>query len=131
VVLRHFGDVSSSQSLGLVWKKLNVTQQNMHSPIKRNVGPTATQNKHRKQKPGLVAFTTSGLEMEWVYSQRKRQVRKEISKEKVKKKMNWERIRFKTSKQYISAVIKNRTKGALRPGTRTGPTKMLIPQKRK
>jgi len=61
----------------------------------------------------------------------KEKTSKEGDKEKVKKKMNWERIRFKTSKQYISAVIKNRTKGALRPGTRTGPTKMLIPQNRK
>jgi len=52
----------------------------MHSPIKRN----ALQHKinTKKLKPGLVAWET-----EWVYSQRKRYVMVEISKEKVKKKV--------------------------------------------
>jgi len=48
----HFGNVSSSQSLGLVWKKLNVTQQK-HTFTNRKKCIT-TENKHKK--PGLVAF---------------------------------------------------------------------------
>jgi len=52
-------------------KKLNLTQQkSMNSPIKRNV--LKHKKKHKKLKPGLVAFMTSGLEMERVYSQRKK-----------------------------------------------------------
>ena len=52
-------------------------------PYVAGYGPS--QNKHKKLMPGLVAFTTSGLETEQVNSQKKRQVREEITKEKVKK----------------------------------------------
>jgi len=49
----HFGDVSLSQSLGLVWKKLNVTTKSMHLPTKRNI----LQHKIKtKLKPGLFTF---------------------------------------------------------------------------
>ena len=60
--------------------KPNLIQQSMHTPIKRN----ALQHKinTKKLKPGLVAWET-----EWVYSQRKRYIMVEISKEKVKKKV--------------------------------------------
>ena len=50
----HFRDVSPSQSPGLVWKKLNLPQQK-HAFTNQKKG-TTTQNKHRKLKPGLVAF---------------------------------------------------------------------------
>ena len=50
----HFGDISSSQSLGLVWKKLNITRQK-HTFAKQNKHNT-TKNKHKKLKPCLVAF---------------------------------------------------------------------------
>ena len=43
----HFEDVSPSQYLGLVWKKLNLTQKRTHSAIKKC---TRTQNKHTKTK---------------------------------------------------------------------------------
>jgi len=50
----RFGDVSPSQSLALVWKKLNLTQQ-MHA-FTNQKKCTATRNKHKKLKPGLVVF---------------------------------------------------------------------------
>ena len=50
----HFGDVSRSQSLGLVWKKLNLTQHKHAFANQKKC--TTTQNKHTKLKPGLVAF---------------------------------------------------------------------------
>jgi len=49
---------------------------------------------------------TSGLEMEWVYSQRKRQVREEISKEKVKKKRKWKA--YVINKQTIHITPKSK-----------------------
>jgi len=57
VVLRptkigHFGHFSPSQSLGLVWKKLTLTQQK-HAFTKKCI---KTQNKLKKLKPGLVTF---------------------------------------------------------------------------
>ena len=63
----HFGDISASLSLGLAWKKLNLTQQKHVLTNQKKC--TTTQNKHRKLKS---PFTTSSLETEWVYSQRKR-----------------------------------------------------------
>ena len=63
--------------------------------------------------------TTSGLETERVYSQRKRQVREEISKERAKKKDKWESIRYKQANSLYSAEINNRIEGALRPGAGT------------
>jgi len=65
---------------------------------------------------------TSGLEMERVYSQRKRQVKEKISKEKVERKGKWESIRYKQANNTYSTKIEinNRMKGALRPGARTG-----------
>jgi len=54
----HFGDVSPSQSLGLVWKKTKPdTTKSTHSPIKRNVLQHKINTK--KLKPGLVAFYDS------------------------------------------------------------------------
>ena len=50
----HFGDVSPSQSLGFVWKKLNPTQQKHAFANQKKC--TTTQNKHKQLKPGLVAF---------------------------------------------------------------------------
>jgi len=51
----HYVDVSPSQSLGLVWKKLNLTQQK-HAFTKQQKC-TTTQNKHKKTKAWfLVAF---------------------------------------------------------------------------
>ena len=49
----HFGNVSPSQPLGLVWKKIYVTQKSMHSPIKQKM---YYNTKLKKPKPGLVAF---------------------------------------------------------------------------
>jgi len=49
----HFWDVSPSQSLGAVWKKLNVTQQK-HAFIHQKKCTTTQNNK--KLKPSLVAF---------------------------------------------------------------------------
>ena len=77
----HFRDVSPSQSLALVWKKLNLIEQK-HAFANQKKCST-TQNKHKKLKS---PFTTNGLETEWVNSQRKRWVKEKISKEKVKKK---------------------------------------------
>jgi len=68
----------------LEWKKINLTQQKHAFTDQKKC--TTTRCKHKKLKPGLVAFTTSGLETEWVYSRRNREVREEISKEKVEKK---------------------------------------------
>ena len=61
-----------SQANVLAWygKKLNVTRQKHAFANQKKC--TATQNKHKKLKPGLVALTTSGLQTEQVYSQRKR-----------------------------------------------------------
>jgi len=67
----------------LAWygKKLNLKQQKHEFNNQKKY--TTTQNKHNKTKAMFsLLFTTSGLEMEWVYSQKK----KEISKENVKKK---------------------------------------------
>ena len=44
----HFGHVSPSQSVGLVWKKLNLTQQN-HTFTNQKKW-TTTHNKHKKTK---------------------------------------------------------------------------------
>jgi len=68
----------------LAWheKKLNQTQQ--EHAFTNQMKHTTTQNKHKKTKTTF--FTTSGLEMEQVYSQRKRYVREEISKEKCREK---------------------------------------------
>ena len=45
----HFGDVSPSQSIGLVWEitKPNTTNAHIHQ---------WKENKHKKIQPGLVAF---------------------------------------------------------------------------
>ena len=48
----HFGDVSPSQSIGLVRKKLNLTQRKHAFTNQKK--RTATQTE--KPKPGLVAF---------------------------------------------------------------------------
>jgi len=50
----HFADICPSQSLGLVWKKLNITQQkdtftNQKKCIQNKINT-------KKLKPGLVAF---------------------------------------------------------------------------
>jgi len=50
----HFGDVSPCQSLGLVRKKLNLTQQ-IHAFTSQKKCAT-TQDKYKRLKPGLVAF---------------------------------------------------------------------------
>jgi len=65
---------------------------------------------------------TSGLEMERVHSQRKRQVKEKISKEKVERKGKWGSIRYKQANNTYSTKIeiKNRMKGTLRPAARTG-----------
>ena len=47
----HFGDVSISQSHGLVWKKLNLTQQKHAFTNQKKC--TTTQNKHKKTKTGF------------------------------------------------------------------------------
>jgi len=68
-----------SQSLGLVWKKLNLTQQKHASTNQKKC--TTTQNKHKKLKPGLVAHYDIRLgNGAGLFSKEK------ISKEKVKKK---------------------------------------------
>ena len=46
----HFGNVSPSQPLGLVWKKLK-TNESTHSPIKRNV------LQHKKTSKTLARFS--------------------------------------------------------------------------
>ena len=50
---RSFRRLSPSQSLSLVWKKLNLTQQKHTFTNEKKC--TTIQNKHRKLKPGLVA----------------------------------------------------------------------------
>ena len=50
---RSFRRRSPSQSLGLVWKKLNPTQQKHIFTSQKTC--TTTQNKHKKLMPGLVA----------------------------------------------------------------------------
>jgi len=65
----HFGDISPSRSLGLVWKKLNLTQQKHAFTNEKKC--TTTQYKTQKLKLGLVTFMPSGLEIAQVYSQRK------------------------------------------------------------
>jgi len=95
---RHF-----PQANLLAWygKKLNLTQQKHAFTNQKMYYKCTTQNKHKKLKPGLVAFYDIWPRaVQQVYSQRKKQVREEIHK-KVKKKLNTE--------------IKNRIKGALRP----------------
>ena len=69
-----------------------------------------------------VCVMTSGLEMERVHSQRKRQVKEKISKEKVERKGKWGSIRYKQANNTYSTKIeiKNRMKGTLRPAARTG-----------
>jgi len=52
--ISHFGDVSASQSLGLVWKKLNLAQQKHAFTNQKKY--TTKQNIRKKLKPGLVAF---------------------------------------------------------------------------
>ena len=80
----HFGDVSPSQSLGMAWKKLNLTQQKHAFTSEKKC--TATQNKPKKLKPGLVAFydirpgNGAGL------FSKKKISKGGLSKEKVKKK---------------------------------------------
>jgi len=49
----HFGHIPPRQSLGLVWKKLNLTQQKHAFTDQKKC--TITQNKCKKIKPGLVA----------------------------------------------------------------------------
>jgi len=67
----YFGEVSPSQSLGLVWKKTKPNTKK-HALINQKKC-TTTQNKHKKTKARFrSAFTTSSLETEWVCSQRKR-----------------------------------------------------------
>jgi len=44
----HFGDVSTSQSFGLVWKKINLTQQKQAFTNQKKCA--TTQNKHKKTK---------------------------------------------------------------------------------
>jgi len=44
----HFGDISPRQYLGLVWKKLNLTQQKYAFTNQKKC--TTTQNKHKKTK---------------------------------------------------------------------------------
>jgi len=76
----HVGDVSPSQSLGLVRKKLNITQQKHAFTNQKKCTSTITQ----KRKPGLVTFydiqprNAAGL-----CSNEK--IREETSKEKMKK----------------------------------------------
>jgi len=50
----HFGDVPPSQSLGLVWKKLNLTQQK-HAFTNQKKCTTTQNNQKKLLKPGLVA----------------------------------------------------------------------------
>jgi len=77
----HLGDVSPSQSLGLVRKKPNITQQKHAFTNQKKCTSTITQ----KRKPGLVTFydiqprNAAGL-----CSNEK--IREETSKEKMKKK---------------------------------------------
>jgi len=49
----HFADVLPSQSLGFVWKKLNLTQQ--RHTFNNQKKCTTTKNKHKKLKPGSAA----------------------------------------------------------------------------
>ena len=64
-------NVSPSPSLGLVWKKLNVTQQ-MHAPTDQKKCNT-TQNKHKKTRfSGLLRHLAWKVETVWVYFRRKR-----------------------------------------------------------
>jgi len=67
---------------------------------------------------------TSGLEMERVYSQRKRQVKEKISKEKVERKGKWGSIRYKQANNTYSTKIeiKNRMKGRITPRSPDGAT---------
>ena len=98
----HFGDVSASQSLGLVWEKQYVTQQQQHTFTKQKKC-TTTQNKHKKLKPGLVTFTTTSLEIQQVYSQGERWVRK-----KWRKKVKWRSIRYEQANNIQKSKVESR-----------------------
>jgi len=56
----HFGDVSPSQSLGLVWKKLNLTQRQKHTFTNQKKSST-TQNKHKNYSQVESPFMTSSM----------------------------------------------------------------------
>ena len=100
----HFGDVSLGQSLGLVLKKLNLTQQRYAFTNQKKC--TRTRNKRKKLKPSIVAFydiwpgNGAGLFL--------------MEKDK------WGSIWYKQANNIYCAKIKNRIKGALYPGARTG-----------
>jgi len=80
----HFGDFFPSHSLGFVWKKLKLTRPKHAFATQKEC--SATQNKHNKLKPGLVAFNDirpgngAGLFSEEKIS------KGEISRKQVKKK---------------------------------------------
>jgi len=59
----HFGDVPQA-SLCAWYGKTTRHNKSTHSPIKTDAPGTITP---KKLKPGLVAFMTSGLEMERAY----------------------------------------------------------------
>ena len=65
--IHHFGEAAPSQSLGLVWKKLNPTQQK-HEFTNQKKCKATQKTKARFSR----LFATSGLEMMCIYSQWKR-----------------------------------------------------------
>jgi len=122
----HSGDVSPSQSLGLVCKKLNLTQQKHAFTNQKKCTTTEKKINTKKLKPGLVAF----------YDIRRGNKAGLFSKEKISKggdeygKGEEKRARgeeYDINKQtiyiyiYMLCVeIENRIKGALHPGAHTG-----------
>jgi len=59
--------------------------------------------------------------MEWVYSQRKRRVREEISKEKVKKKGKWEAYNINKQTVYLALKSKIESRVHYAPKPTRGP----------
>jgi len=101
------------QSLGLVWKKIIMTQQNHYIHQSKEMYYNA-----KKLKQGLVVFYDiwSG-NREGLFSKEK--VSKGGDKKNVKKD-KWGSTECKQANNIYSAQIKIRIKGALSPGARTG-----------
>jgi len=117
-----FGDISSSQSLALVWKKTkpNTTKAHIHQSKEMHCNT-------KKLKPGLVAsYDIQPGNGAGLFSKKK--VGKEGDKEKVKNKSLKGQGKHMTNKQaaiyiyiyiYRSTESKSRIKGILCPGIRT------------
>jgi len=111
----HFGYVSPSQSFGLVWKKLNLTQQKHEFNNQKKY--TTTQNKHKKTKARF-SLLLRHLAWKWSGSILKRKRDKKGKSEE--KRISGEAYDKNKHTIYITPKSKNRIKSALCPGARMG-----------